>query len=389
MARKKEEISQDTGNLISDLIQDTDFRFITNTSDGGSLTDKPRVETPLYVLNDLLGGGLPLGSIVEIFGPSASGKSSFMYETLGNFQRQYPNGVSFIIDSEASTDDSRIRQLGVDPSKCPIMGAGTLESGFEQIIKILKKMVSNSAYKGFPVMIVWDTIAGCSTEAQTKDGGMFSGGIAERARIIKTSLTNIFPLVEKQNVLLVLLNQISAEIGGYRPGVTSSGGNALRHDVHIRCEFKGGKTEFDGVFATEKRSTISITKSKISPIISNIPMTIDIPSGGIIDKSASLLEWMETVNPSLFKQSAWWKLEEWVYDKYKDYWDKIEGFDGTFRQSYLDDTVRTNNNLRLLLRLIWVDMISERYTLQSEVCKGIREQIKTELDTNLGVVNND
>lgn len=51
--------------------------------------------------------------------------------------------------------------------------------------------------------------------------------MAERARILKSSLMNIFPLIEKQNVLLVLLNQVMAEIGGWRPGVTSAGGNAL------------------------------------------------------------------------------------------------------------------------------------------------------------------
>lgn len=51
--------------------------------------------------------------------------------------------------------------------------------------------------------------------------------MAEKARILKASLTTIFPLIEKQNVLLVLLNQVMAEIGGWRPGITSSGGNAL------------------------------------------------------------------------------------------------------------------------------------------------------------------
>ena len=157
MARKSEEV-QSSGNLIADLINGTEFKFIGQDGElgKGSLSDKPKVETPLYALNDLLGGGLPLGAILEVYGPNAAGKSSFMYETLGNFQRQYPNGVAFIIDSEASTDDARLRQLGVDPSRAPRMGASSLEDGFEQINKILKKMVDSPAYKGFPVMILWD-----------------------------------------------------------------------------------------------------------------------------------------------------------------------------------------------------------------------------------------
>jgi RecA/RadA recombinase len=161
MARKKEQTNNiSSDNLISDLIEGTEFNFIgQNDEQGkGSLTDKPKVETPIYALNCLLGGGLPLGAIIEVYGPNAAGKSSLMYETLGNFQKQYSDGVAFIIDSEASTDDTRLKALGVDTLRTPRMGANTLEEGFEQIIKILKKMVDNPNYKGFPVMILWDEL---------------------------------------------------------------------------------------------------------------------------------------------------------------------------------------------------------------------------------------
>ena len=157
---KDKTLEESPQNLISDLISDSSFKFIgQDGEDGkGSLSDKPKVETPLVALNDLLGGGLPLGAILEVFGPNASGKSSFMYETLGNFQRQYPNGVAFIIDTETSTDNSRLIQLGVDPMRAPRMGAATLEDGFEQINKIVRKMIDDDRYKGFPVMILWDRL---------------------------------------------------------------------------------------------------------------------------------------------------------------------------------------------------------------------------------------
>ena len=71
------------------------------------------------------------------------------------------------------------------------------------------------------------TIAAVPSRAQIKSGDMYAGGMAERARIIKTSLTNMFPLVDKQNVLIVLLNQVMSEIGSWKPGLTSGGGHAL------------------------------------------------------------------------------------------------------------------------------------------------------------------
>lgn len=155
MARAKKDTTEvSSGNLVTDLIAGTQFDYIKN--DKGSLSDKPMVETPLYALNDLLGGGIPLGAIIEVYGPNAAGKSSLMYETLGNFQKEYPEGVAFIIDSEASTDNTRLKQLGVDPERCPRMGASTLEEGFEQINLILRKMVDDDRYSKFPVFILWD-----------------------------------------------------------------------------------------------------------------------------------------------------------------------------------------------------------------------------------------
>lgn len=385
MPRKKEETVQDTGSLISDLINDTEFKFIGQDGEEGkgSLSDKPKVETPIYALNDLLGGGLPLGSILEIFGENASGKSSMMYETLGNFQRQYSNGVAFIIDSESSTDDSRLRQLGVDPLRAPRMGASSLEDGFEQIIKILKKMIESPAYKGFPVMILWDTIAATPTRAQVRTGEMYAGGMAERARIIKTSLTNIFPLIEKQNVLIVLLNQVMAEIGGWRPGLTSGGGNALKHDIHLKIEIEGGATEFDGVYAIRKNSTLSVAKSKVSPIMNGIPVIIDITQGGVIDRGGSLLAWLMKVNPAIFKPAQWWEIEPWAYEKYKPYWDKFPGLMPHFRQTRLWELAREDQNFIDFLQLIWLDLISERYVLQREVCSNLHNTIEARLMVNL------
>lgn len=391
MARKKSDdlINENLNSedLITNLISGTEFKFIGEGEGGkGSLSDKPKVKTPLYSLNCLLGGGLPLGAILEVYGPNAAGKSSMMYETLGNFQKDYPNGVAFIIDSEASTDDSRLRQLGVDPLRAPRMGASTLEDGFEQVIKILRKMTEDDRYKGFPVFIIWDTIAATPTRAQVKTGDMYGGGMAERARILKSSLTNIFPLIEKQNVLLVLLNQVMAEIGGWRPGITSAGGNALKHDVHMRLQIDGGKTEYDGVYAVSKYSTLSISKSKISPIINDLPIIIDITKGGVVDRGGSLVWWMtQLTNPTVFKQSAWWSLEEWVYNKYKPYWDKFGGFYPRFRQSKLYELASSDENFVELLELIWIDLISDKYVLQREVCKEMREGLETKLMVNLGI----
>jgi len=393
MAKKKvsEVSTEQSGELIASLIEGTQFKFLEEGTGKGSLSDKPKVETPIYALNDLLGGGLPLGAILEVFGPNASGKSSFMYETLGNFQKQYSNGVAFIIDSETSTDDQRLRQLGVDPFRAPRMGAATLEDGFDQINAILKKMSGNKQYDGFPVFILWDTIAACPTRAQLNTGQMYGGGMAERARILKSALMTIFPLIEKQNVLLVLLNQVMAEIGGWRPGVTTAGGNALKHDVHLRLELNGGHTAYDesGVFPIRKYSKLSISKSKISPIMDNFPITIDITKGGVIDREESLAWWMISEGLRIFvKRNGWYEVTDNFISKYRIFWEKF-GMTGRFREGQYYEKAHTDPNFIDFLQLIWLDLISETYALQKSVCEEMRNNVMTRLMMNLSISEND
>jgi len=393
MARRKsvENVSsEESTNLVASLIEGSSFEFVS--SDKGSLTDRPYVETPIIALNCLLGGGLPLGSLVEVFGPNASGKSSILYETLGNFQKKYPNGVAFIVDTESSTDDTRLRQLGVDPSRAPRTGAPTLEDGFNQITNILTKMANDSRYDGFPVMIMWDTIANSGLRTQINEGADYNRMVAmERARILKYHLMKLFPLIEKLNVLIVLLNQATVDMSGFHPGITSSGGNALQHNIHLRIKVDGGQTEYDGVFPAIKNSKLSLLKSKISPLMNNFRVRIDIRNGGTVNKNTSLTYWM--IDLGLWNNGAWWTWKDEWYQKYKPYIDKFPVFEGNrkFRQVELWDNklIAGDQNFIKLLSLIWTDLICENYSLQSKVCSHLRTQLIADLMNNLGLTYED
>lgn len=154
----------------------------------------------------------------------------------------------------------------------------------------------------------------------------------------------------------------------------------------MRLQIDGGKTEYDGPYATQKYSYLSISKSKVSPIMNDIPIIIDITKGGVIDRGGSLVWWITNLtSPTVFKQSAWWSIEDDFYVKYKPIWDKFGGFYPKFRQSRLYEVGRSDNNFVDFLQLIWLDLISEKYVLQREVCKSMRDSIEMRLLTNLGI----
>lgn len=215
-----------SNELLDELRKGTDFQYVSGEDIAG-FTDRPLVSTPIESLNCFLGGGIPIGAIVACSGGNAAGKSSAAYEIMGNFQKEHPDGIAMILDSEASIDPLRLSQLGVDVSKVLILPAGTLESGFDQINKILSKKAESKKLSKIPVMIIWDTISAAPTASQAEKGGAYAGGMAEAPRVIKNGLKQIYGLVSSQNVLLVLINQITAELGGWKPTTGISGGNAL------------------------------------------------------------------------------------------------------------------------------------------------------------------
>lgn len=154
----------------------------------------------------------------------------------------------------------------------------------------------------------------------------------------------------------------------------------------MRLELDGGKTNYDGVYAISKYSKLSVVKSKVSPIMGDFPITIDITKGGVIDRVESFIWWMtQLTSPTVFKQAAWWSIEDWCYNKYKPFWDKFDGIYPRFRQSKLYEIGKSDERFIELLKLIWLDLISERYVLQREVVKPVRDQIETKLMMDLEV----
>lgn len=95
------------------------------------------IETPLDTLNILGAGGLREGTLTEVYGPNASGKSSFVYDVGSRFQKKYPNGEVVIIDVETSIDYVRMKHtFDYDLDRVHPRPAASLEDGFATITDI-------------------------------------------------------------------------------------------------------------------------------------------------------------------------------------------------------------------------------------------------------------
>ena len=134
MAKKKnEEVNQTMDEALQSLLEGTDFAISTYSN---VLTNNRRIPTPIEVLNCIFGGGVPFGLVANSYGRSKTGKSTWLYQMMALFQKTYPEGICFIIDTETSGDATRARHFGVNTDLVMIICPSSIESGFLAIKKM-------------------------------------------------------------------------------------------------------------------------------------------------------------------------------------------------------------------------------------------------------------
>ena len=106
----------------------------------------PRWSTAIEDLDSLIGGGMPKGRIVEIFGPESSGKTSLVYWLMSLHQ------LGVYIPIEGTYDEQRARSLGVKPKQMVVYRANYGEEALNATIKFAKA--------GVPIIAI-DSVPAC------------------------------------------------------------------------------------------------------------------------------------------------------------------------------------------------------------------------------------
>ncbi len=134
--------------------------------------DVETISTGSLGLDIALGaGGLPLGRIVEIYGPESSGKTTLTLEVIAEAQR---NGkVCAFIDAEHALDPIYAKKLGVDVNELLVSQPDT----GEQALEICDMLTRSGAVD----VIVVDSVAALTPKAEIEgDIGDSHMGLAAR-----------------------------------------------------------------------------------------------------------------------------------------------------------------------------------------------------------------
>lgn len=374
MARRKSEVEEVYENALEALAAGTEFKV---GSEVKVLTTRQKVRTPVEILNCLLGGGIPFGTVLQAYGPPKSSKSTWLYQMMGIFQKEYPEGIAVVVDTEASGDTERLSFLGVDTSRILRLPATSIETGFLSLLKMLDNKSKNEKLKDTPVFVIWDSISKGLAQENSTQSRM---NAQDRARIIKNYMSPMMAEIEKHNFVLCLINQAiySTDRYGNRK-LDAGGGVALKHDVHLSVKIELSSDYTEGSFLITRTSKMAIDKSKISPEIWDIPVVLDIREGGKIDEVLSLIEYF-LWNGWITQTSGWYTFDT-VADMNKDnpFYPILANYSKKRRYNDMVQLVRDTPELYLALRYTFIKHLASIYKLQAKVMYEYQDKITAEL----------
>src|SRR5216110_482968 len=218
--------------------------------------DVETVSTGSLGLDIALGiGGLPLGRVVEIYGPESSGKTTLALHCLAEAQKK--GGICAFIDAEHALDPIYARKLGVNIDELLI----SQPDAGEQALEIADTLVRSGAVD----VLVIDSVAALVPRAEL-EGEMGDSLPGLQARLMSQALRKLTASINKSNTMVIFINQIRMKIGVmYGSPETTSGGNALKFYASVRLDIRriGAIKERDEVVGNTTR--VKVVKNKLAP----------------------------------------------------------------------------------------------------------------------------
>ncbi|PWA96077.1 recA DNA recombination family protein [Artemisia annua] len=207
-----------------------------------------------------LGGGLPKGRIVEIYGPESSGKTTLALHAIAEVQKL--GGNAMLVDAEHAFDPSYSKALGVDVENLIVCQP---DNG-EMALEIADRMCRSGAVD----LICIDSVSALTPRAEIEgEIGMQQMGL--QARLMSQALRKMSGNASKAGCTLIFLNQIRYKIGVYygNPEVTS-GGIALKFFASVRLEIRpiGKIKSVKGDEDIGLKVRVRVQKSKVNTIFS-------------------------------------------------------------------------------------------------------------------------
>ena len=212
------------------------------------------VPTGSLSLDIALGGGIPLGRIIEIYGPESSGKTTLSLHVLAEIQKK--GGTAAFVDAEHALDPEYASKIGVDLDDLLVSQPDT----GEQALEITETLVRSGAVD----IVVVDSVAALVPRAEI-EGDMGDSHMGLQARLMSQALRKLTGVINKSKCTVIFINQLRMKIGVmFGNPETTSGGNALKYYASVRLDIRRTETIKDGDQATGNHVKVKVVKNKVA-----------------------------------------------------------------------------------------------------------------------------
>lgn len=220
-------------------------------------------------MNNLTGGGIPYGKILELYGEESSGKSLLAFDFA--YCCQALGGQVMWADSEFAFTRGWALENGLDLDKVELYPEKAIELISDWSLDMgmyYRSILTNNE----PILLIVDSVAALDCEANVNSEQ--HNGKAEmgnRAKAMDRMLRTRNGAWEKLGITVIFINQVRANLkaGMFGDPETTPGGKALRFYASIRLGVYGGKQIKGKINGYEDRVgrhvSIRVKKNKVAP----------------------------------------------------------------------------------------------------------------------------
>ncbi|WP_069469958.1 recombinase RecA [Candidatus Marithrix sp. Canyon 246] len=270
---------------------------VMRLDDVADTMDIESVSTGSLGLDIALGvGGLPMGRVVEIFGPESSGKTTLTLQVAAEVQKK--GGLVAFIDAEHALDSSYAEKIGVQVNELYL----SQPNNGEEALEITDTLVRSGTFD----LVIIDSVAALTPKAEI-EGDMGDSHMGLQARLMSQALRKLTGNINRTNTLVIFINQIRMKIGVmFGSPETTTGGNALKFYATIRLDIRriGAVKRGDEIIGNETR--VKVLKNKVAPPFKEV--IFDILYGEGISHESELIE-LGAKHDIIDKAGAWYSYQ--------------------------------------------------------------------------------
>lgn len=189
-----------------------------------------RWSTGIEDLDAIIGGGIPEGRTIEIFGPESSGKTTLLYHLMGL------QNLALDIPVEGTFDADRAKVFGNRPKQLLVYRAKYGEDALNKTIQFSKAGIPIIGIDSVPSLVPKED-AEKVLKSSDKDS-IEEQRIGGTARLLNKYLPTIEEIIELTGTSVIFINQVRDKMNAMMFGekTDTPGGRKLKHSASLRIQ---------------------------------------------------------------------------------------------------------------------------------------------------------